>query len=107
MKRKGLLAGLAAGLMMATAAQAIAAPVFNRVASFPVELNSPEAETTSSEIIAAAEDGMTLVYSDSPAGGIGFVDITDAKAMEYSMIGLTYTPPNRLDKNLSPQSWAR
>jgi hypothetical protein len=34
-------------------------------------------------------------------------DITDAKAMEYSMIGLTYTPPNRLDKNLSPQSWAR
>jgi uncharacterized protein YbaP (TraB family) len=34
-------------------------------------------------------------------------DITDTKAMEYSMIGMTYTPPNRLDKNLSPQSWAR
>jgi uncharacterized protein YbaP (TraB family) len=34
-------------------------------------------------------------------------DITDAKAMEYSMIGMTYTPPNRLDRNLSPQNWAR
>jgi hypothetical protein len=80
MKRQGLLAALAVGLMLATAAEAVAAPVFNRVASFPVELNSPEAETTSSEIIAASDDGMTLVYSDSPAGGIGFVDITDPKA---------------------------
>lgn len=34
-------------------------------------------------------------------------DITDTKAMEYSMIGMTYTPPNRLDKNLSRESWMR
>ena len=34
---------------------------------------------TKSEIITATDDGMTLIYSDSPAGGIGFVDITDAK----------------------------
>lgn len=79
MKRHGVLAALTAGLMMATAASAIAAPVFNRVASFPVELNKAEG-SSSSEIIAASEDGMTLVYSDSPGKGIGFVDITDPAA---------------------------
>lgn len=77
MQFKSILLGLAAGLL---ASSAYAAPVFNRIASFPVELNSPTAEATSSEIITASDDGMTLVYSDSPAGGIGFIDITDAKA---------------------------
>ncbi len=79
MKRQSLLAALAAGLLLATALPATA-QVFNRIASFPVELNHPEAEATSSEIIAASDDGMTLVYSDSPGKGIGFVDITDPKA---------------------------
>jgi hypothetical protein len=50
---------------------------FNRIASFPVALNTPEADETSAEIIAATGDGLTLVYSDSPAGVIGFIDITD------------------------------
>jgi hypothetical protein len=50
---------------------------FNRIASFPVALNTPDAEETSAEIIAATGDGMMLVYSDSPAGVIGFIDITD------------------------------
>ncbi|MEY3003335.1 MAG: hypothetical protein RLZZ491_511, partial [Pseudomonadota bacterium] len=50
---------------------------FNRIASFPVALNVPDAETSSAEIIAATGDGMTLIYSDSPAGVIGFIDITD------------------------------
>ncbi|MET3924775.1 esterase-like activity of phytase family protein [Devosia sp. 2618] len=74
-----LLTALTAALL-ATTVSANAAEHFNRIASFPVALNSPEAEATSSEIITATEDGMTLIYSDSPAGGIGFVDITDAKA---------------------------
>lgn len=77
MQFKSILLGLTAGLL---ASSAYAAPVFNRIASFPVELNSPTAEATSSEIITASDDGMTLVYSDSPAGGIGFIDITDTKA---------------------------
>lgn len=63
---------------------AAAEPVFNRIASFAVAGNLPEGKAltsvTSAEIVAASEDGMTLVYSDSPLGGIGFVDITDAKA---------------------------
>jgi len=50
---------------------------FNRIASFRVADNLPEAEETSAEIIAATEDGMTLVYTDSPGGSIGFIDITD------------------------------
>ncbi len=50
---------------------------FNRIASFQVADNLPEAEETSAEIIAATADGMTLVYTDSPGASIGFIDITD------------------------------
>jgi hypothetical protein len=74
---KSVLLALTAGLL---ASSALAAPAFNRIASFPVELNAPDAEASSSEIITASEDGMMLIYSDSPGGGIGFVDIADPKA---------------------------
>ncbi|MGL4404645.1 MAG: esterase-like activity of phytase family protein, partial [Notoacmeibacter sp.] len=63
---------------------AVAEPVFNRISAFAVPANMPsgtDAKTESSaEIIAATEDGMMLAYSDSPMGGIGFVDITDVAA---------------------------
>lgn len=76
---------LTVALLASTAlpAAALAEPVFNRIASFPVASNLPEGERageTSSEIVAASEDGMTLVYSDSPHGGIGFIDIGDPRA---------------------------
>lgn len=74
-----LLTALTAALL-ATTVSANAAEYFNRVASFPVGQNNPEAEASSSEIITATDDGMTLIYSDSPAGGVGFVDISDVKA---------------------------
>jgi hypothetical protein len=80
MKRSSVLAGLTAGLLAATATTTFAAPVFNRIASFAVAENNEDAEATSSEIIAASEDGNMLVYSDSPGGGLGFIDITDASA---------------------------
>jgi sugar lactone lactonase YvrE len=87
-----ILAALTAALLT-TVGTASAAPVFNRIANFPVALNAPDAKTTSSEIIAASDDGMTLVYSDSPAGGIGFVDITDPKAPKPAgFIGLDGEP---------------
>lgn len=73
------LAALTAALLLTTAG-AHGAEYFNRVASFAVAQNAPEAEASSSEIITASEDGMMLIYSDSPGGGIGFVDITDASA---------------------------
>lgn len=71
----------------------IAAPVFagghstmnfNRIASFPVVENMADGEDrnreTSSEIIAATADGMTLVYTDSPLGVVGMIDITNPRA---------------------------
>lgn len=74
------LAAIAAALLSSSAVPASAAQFFNRIASFPVELNAPDAEATSSEIVMASEDGMLLVYTDSPGGGIGFIDIADPKA---------------------------
>ncbi|WP_375255940.1 esterase-like activity of phytase family protein [Yoonia sp.] len=54
------------------------ADAFNRIASFPTFLNNADAgEESSAEIISASADGMTLVYSDSPLGVIGLIDITD------------------------------
>jgi len=79
MRQANRLAVLVAVLLSSTAA-AHAEMYFNRIASFPVALNTPDAEETSSEIITVSEDGMTLIYSDSPAGGVGFIDITDPKA---------------------------
>jgi hypothetical protein len=77
-------AAVTAALLASVAAPAGAAEVFNRIASFPVAANLPadkdKLSVSSAEIITASEDGRTLIYSDSPLGGIGFVDISDAKA---------------------------
>lgn len=57
---------------------------FNRVASFAVcsqvGASCESDDTTAAEIVAASSDGMTLIYSNSPKGEIGFVDITDPAA---------------------------
>lgn len=57
---------------------------FKRVGSFPVCAqagSSCEDDTpTAAEIVAASTDGNTLIYSNSPLGTIGFVDITDPAA---------------------------
>lgn len=51
---------------------------FNRIAAFATYLNNADAAIeSSSEIITASADGMTIAYSDSPAGVIGLIDITD------------------------------
>ncbi|PTE14575.1 esterase-like activity of phytase family protein [Pseudogemmobacter blasticus] len=75
---------LTSALALAAALPALAEPVFNRVASFATPDNMAEGEdrarATSAEIITATEDGMTLIYSDSPLGVIGMVDITDPAA---------------------------
>ncbi len=82
MSHKFLCFGLWTALAASVALPAAAEPVFNRIASFPVADNLPKdadkSKATSSEIITASEDGKTLIYSDSPYGAIGFVDITDA-----------------------------
>jgi hypothetical protein len=55
---------------------------FERLSTFLVCENTScdrsVVETTVSEIVAASEDGRTLIYTDSAQGLIGLVDITDA-----------------------------
>jgi len=64
--------------VMALTAGMAHADAFNRIASFPTSVNNADTNAESSaEIISATEDGMTLVYSDSPLGVIGLIDITD------------------------------
>nr|WP_321511471.1 esterase-like activity of phytase family protein [uncultured Celeribacter sp.] len=81
MKKHLLLA--ASGLALFAGA-AHAEMNFNRIASFATPNNMAEGEdrdrVTSAEIIYATEDGMTLVYTDSPLGVIGRIDISDPKA---------------------------
>ena len=66
--------------ILALAAGGAMAENFNRIASFMTAENAPDAEESSAEIIGATGDGMTLVYTDSPAGVIGFIDLTDPAA---------------------------
>jgi hypothetical protein len=67
--------------VMAIAAGMANADAFNRIASFQTSLNNADAAVESSaEIISASGDGMTLVYSDSPLGVMGMIDITDPNA---------------------------
>ena len=76
--------GLTSAFALAAAVPALAEPVFNRVASFATPSNMAEGEdlarVTSAEIISASEDGTMLVYTDSPLGVVGLVDIADPKA---------------------------
>lgn len=64
-----------------TASAAAADMNFNRIASFPVAMNMAEGEDrnreSSPEIIDATADGMTLVYTDSPLGALGRIDIAN------------------------------
>eukprot|EP00659_Diplonema_papillatum_P003286 gene3286-5151_t len=56
---------------------------FNRIASFPVcLLDNPACsdQATSAEIVTASTDGMTLIFTDSPAHRLGFIDISDPAA---------------------------
>ncbi len=75
---------LTSALALATALPVQAEMVFNRTATFATPSNMAAGEdtarATSAEIITASEDGMTLIYSDSPLGVIGMVDITDPVA---------------------------
>ena len=71
----------AAPLLSLAAGAAISETNFNRIASFATPLNMAEGEDTdretSAEIIAVTPDGLTLVYTDSPLGALGLIDITD------------------------------
>lgn len=77
------LLGFTSALALA-ATGALAESHFNRIATFPVIANmaagADTARESSAEIVSASEDGMTLVYTDSPLGVVGLIDITDPRA---------------------------
>ena len=68
-------------VILLTVGSALAEMNFNRITSFETTLNMASGEDTtretSPEIIAATSDGKTLVYTDSPLGAMGIIDITD------------------------------
>ena len=68
-------------LLAMSSALVSAAPVFNRIASFPVAQNLPvdsdQATITAAEIVAATADGLTLVYTDSVLHALGLIDVAD------------------------------
>ena len=74
---------LDAGEITSTArtCNAASARVFKRIASFPVcsqiEANCNDDTETAAEIVAASADATKLIYTDSPAEALGFVDIGD------------------------------
>lgn len=74
----------AIALALSAVAVATQADSFNRIATFANIKNLPSGmdikTETSAEIIVASEDGNTLIYSDSPLKGIGFINITNANA---------------------------
>ncbi len=70
---------------------------FNRIASFAVcsqiENNCNTDTETSAEIVAASEDGNTLIYTDSSNKSIGFIDITDpANPVKAGTISIGHEP---------------
>ncbi|MGD2119612.1 MAG: esterase-like activity of phytase family protein [Chromatiales bacterium] len=84
---------------------------FNRIASFPVYLNTDIDDETVAEIVDVSKDGKTLVYTDSETEKLGFVDITDpaspaplgtvdvsgeptsvAVAGKYALVGVNTSP---------------
>jgi hypothetical protein len=76
-----LLGSLAMALLASTAVRAQPAPVFNRIATFPVVDNLPldgdHARKSVAEIVSASQDGRILVYTNSARDAFGFIDIAD------------------------------
>lgn len=70
-------------LALAVAAPAFAQTTFNRISTFATLDNMAEGEDktrpTSAEIMTATPDGKVLIYSDSPLGAIGLLDIANPK----------------------------
>jgi hypothetical protein len=53
---------------------------FERIATFPVYLNSDADDRATAEVVDVTDDGQTLVYTDSGSARIGFVNISDPRS---------------------------
>ena len=79
---KSSCAVLGAAALLISAATVCQTPQgpFERVSTFYVFENGDVQNEAVAEIVAASEDGLTLIYTDSALDQIGFVDIADARA---------------------------
>ena len=77
------LAMLSCGLLASSLTQAQPAAYFQRIAAFHVEANlgaqEPSKTGTAAEIIDFADNGNTLIYTDSPGQRLGFIDIRNPR----------------------------
>lgn len=75
----GLTSGCSLGETTGVASRTTAAEpkTFAKVGELSV---AAEGQSEAAEILAASADEQTLVYTDSPAGRLGFVDLSDASA---------------------------
>ncbi|OWJ79341.1 esterase-like activity of phytase family protein [Haematobacter genomosp. 1] len=75
---------LSAASVLALISAPALADSFNRISTFPVIANMADGEdvsrASSAEIISVSEDGNRLIYTDSPLGVLGLIDITDPRA---------------------------
>ena len=75
---------LAAAFFLPAAAHAQDARMFNRIATIEAVRMLPQdrdrAKKSIAEIVAASQDGTTLIYVDGEQNGLGFVDISDPAA---------------------------
>ena len=71
-----LSVGLASGCSFGNI-QASEPKTFAKVGELSVAGNG---KSEAAEILAASDDEQTLIFTDSPAGGLGFVDVSDASA---------------------------
>lgn len=73
---------------------------FNRIATIAscvqIDASCNTDMVTAAEIVAASSDGMTLIYTDSPMGQIGFVDITHPAAPTPKGVLLTEGEPTSI-----------
>ena len=81
MKTDTLKIGITSGILLAflsiTSSSANNDQLFNRIATFPVYLNSKISNKTVAEIFSVSKDNNTLIYTDGEMESIGFVSITD------------------------------
>ncbi|MFT7077567.1 MAG: hypothetical protein ACJA0P_003593 [Planctomycetota bacterium] len=79
---KNRLRALVGAVSLALSAAAAATPLqspFERVSTFHVFENSSVSAEAVAEIVAASEDGTTLIYTSSEEDAVGFVDITNPR----------------------------
>jgi len=79
LQRKQLATVALSLLLVSPFAQAKKERYFNRIATFPVYLNSSVENETVAEIVTASKNGKTLIYTDGKMEAIGFVDIKNPK----------------------------